>query len=279
MRGHSETSGSDGWVLERAKHFGRERMWVGIIRFGGRGFKKISSIQWHVGTRGAEGARAAPPCTHTLSVHMAQEKKTCISRYTKAALNEDNGLNRTWHFENTAPLSHLHRHLVCCLWVDHIGRLGGVWPQSSSPSPREVFSIPKIIFNATFLSARAHEILTSHVFFNCQGVISDCSNTLVEFEEKLWMCYNSFPPTPEAVASARGLPVFTPDRIRVAYFPEYLFWARLLICNSSVCSMCSQQTDTRLKLMQHGWHMCWLEKQNCQFWRDRSYFPFYTFYS
>lgn len=129
------------------------------------------------------------------------------------------------------------QHYPVWLWM----RMGG-WPQSSLLW--RFFQSPKIIFNATFLSAQAPEILTSHVFFNVHDVFSDCSNTLVEFEEKLRLCYNSFHPTTQAVASAWGLSVFTPDRIRIACFPEYLFSARLLICNSSVCSMCSQQTNS-----------------------------------
>lgn len=41
------------------------------------------------------------------------------------------------------------------------------------------------------------------------------------------------------------------DRVLIARSPSCLFLALLLICNVSVCSVCSQQTNMKLRLMPH----------------------------
>lgn len=89
--------------------------------------KELDKSSGHVKTRGAEGQSRGSCYAHIHINAHTYERNTYISLCTKPAcpctpLNEDNGHNRSWHFENTALLScllrqHVWIHLVYFQWL------------------------------------------------------------------------------------------------------------------------------------------------------------------
>lgn len=77
--------------------------------------------------------------------------------------------------------------------------------------------------------------------------------------------HTTYSPTFHAVASRS-------DRVLVAHFPSWFFRALLLICNVSVCPVCSQQTNIKLspmprRLYEHRYEASVL-KRSPLFWAE-----------